>query len=80
MEMHLAVKIFIIIWCVPIVISIVYLLFRSIFRGDFTTLPITLLPIGMFLFMVLVSTGGLKYESNRSKDFFKKLFEAEMIG
>ena len=40
--------------------------------------PSLLIPLAMLLFAYGLTTGGFKYESNKSKKYLAELFEAEI--
>ncbi|MFA8437036.1 MAG: hypothetical protein ACEPOZ_21225 [Marinifilaceae bacterium] len=74
MRLNIAVYIFMTFWLGGIGSVFLFLLFSSIDDKEFN--PLILAPLGMILFGYVLSTGGFKSESNRSrKDLEKILIE-----
>lgn len=80
MRLHLLVLVFMLIWFGGIGLSaitaIVAMLSADVQTGS-TRLPFFFIPLVMILFGYLLAWGGFKYESRKSKAFFRELFQAQ---
>ncbi len=77
MQLHVAVIVFILIWCSACVFTILALLISMIGNKEFHL--VACLPLGMLLFMYALTMGGFKSESSKSKKYLLELLEAEII-
>ena len=75
MRLNTFVLVFICIWCGGVGIGFFAMLTYSIGTGRFE--PATLITLGMLLFGYALVTLGFKYESIKSKNFLKDLFDTE---
>ena len=60
-------------------LAIVGSLISSALQGNLEDPSIVLAPGGMFVFGYTLFVGGFKFESSRSKEFFRELFQAEEV-
>ncbi|MDH4471519.1 MAG: hypothetical protein QE487_02870 [Fluviicola sp.] len=74
MRLHVFVMIFMIVWMSLVGIAALICTLVLIIGGRFN--PFLLIPIGMFLFGYLLTLGAFKYESARTKEDLKQIFEA----
>ena len=70
------VQIFAAIWMVGVTIAFVAMLIASIREGQFGA--VIFIPLGMLLFLYLMTTGGFKAESGRTKKDLLAFFEGEV--
>ncbi|WP_340201740.1 hypothetical protein [Ascidiimonas sp. W6] len=67
---------FALLWFAFVILSFASILTICIKKGSFE--PIIFIPLGMFFLVYGLTTGGFKYESMKSKEYFAQLFEAEI--
>ena len=77
MRLHIVIIVFLCIWCIGVGVVFITFLTQDLNRHENN--PETLIPIGMLLFAYLVTMGGFKFESNKSKNDLLKIFKAEII-
>ena len=77
MRLHTIALIFMALWCGILGLVFLVISFDSLNEGSFD--PFLLIPLGMLLFGYLMTVGGFKYESGKSKKWLKDLFEAAEI-
>jgi len=74
MRLHLTVIIFLTIWCGGVGAGFITFLSYSIFSNEFN--PGILGTIGMLIFAYVLTMGGFKFESKKSKSYLSCLFKA----
>lgn len=77
MRLHVAVIVFLCIWCG--IMGLVGIAFLSQSFGSKNFDPMILIPFGMLLFVYTMTMLAFKYESRQSKTDLQSLFEAEMM-
>ena len=75
MRLHIFPIVFLIIWNSIVGIIFLLMLLTSISENEFN--PIILGPIGMIVFVYLLSLIGFKFESKKSKNDFAELFDSK---
>lgn len=75
MQLHVVIMIFLSIWCTGVGLAFVGMLYQSIQSGTWDY--IIAIPLGMFLFAVLLVTFGFKSESHHAHGLLQKVFQAE---
>ncbi|MCB0631755.1 MAG: hypothetical protein R2824_21465 [Saprospiraceae bacterium] len=76
LRLNIMVQIFAAIWMVGVTIAFVAMLIASIREGQFGA--VIFIPLGMLLFLYLMTTGGFKAESGRTKKDLLAFFEGEV--
>lgn len=77
MRLHIFVIVFLCIWCGGVGLGCIALLKQALNNSDINLA--TLIPFGMLMFAYLLTMGGFKFESNKSKRDLQTIFEAEII-
>jgi len=77
MRLHIFVIVFLCFWCSGVGLGCIAILTQSFENSEFN--PTTLIPFGMLLFAYGLTMGGFKFESNKSKKYLQKIFEADII-
>ncbi len=77
MRLHIAVLIFLCIWCGGVGLACIAFLTQALGNSEFSFAAI--IPFGMLLFAYALTMGGFKYESNKSKKDLQAMFEADII-
>lgn len=77
MRLHILVIIFLCVWCAGVGFGCITILMQTFSNSEFN--PPTLIPFGMLIFVYILTMGGFKYESNKSKKDLQTLFEADII-
>jgi hypothetical protein len=77
MRLHIAVVVFLCIWCTGVGFGCIAFLSQFFDRTDFD--PMALIPLGMLLLVYVLTLGAFKYESIQSKKYLQNLFEAVII-
>jgi hypothetical protein len=77
MRLHIFVIVFLCIWCGGVGLGCIAFLTQALGSSEFN--PATLIPFGMLIFVYLLTMGGFKSESNRSKKDLQTIFEADII-
>lgn len=77
MRLHIFVIVFLCIWCSGVGLGCIALLRQALNSSEFN--PATLIPFGMLIFVYLLTMGGFKFESNKSKKDLQRIFEADII-
>lgn len=77
MRLHIFVIVFLCIWCGGVGLGCIALLTESLNSSEINLA--TLIPFGMLMFAYLLTMGGFKFESNKSKRDLQTIFEAEII-
>ena len=75
--MHIFVYIFMTIWCGGVGLGFIAILISSINENKFE--PAIFIPFGMLIFGYLLTTGGFKYESSKSKMDLEKILNSKII-
>jgi hypothetical protein len=77
MRLHILVTVFLCFWCTGVGLASVAVLTQVISHSEFY--PQTMIPFGMLIFAYVITMGGFKFESNKSKKDLQALFEADII-
>lgn len=77
MRLHIFVIVFLCIWCGGVGLGCIAIFTQAL--NSFEINPVTLIPFGMPIFAYLLTMGGFKFESNKSKKDLQTIFEAEII-
>lgn len=77
MRLPIFVIVFLCLWCGGVGFICIVLLTQNF--GNLNFKLVTLIPIGMLLFAYLLTLGGFKFESNKSKKELQTIFEADII-
>ncbi len=78
MRMHIFVYIFLSIWCGGVGLVFVNFLISAIKSNNFE--PSIFIPLGMLIFFYLMTTGGFKFESSKSKKDLEKILNSKING
>ncbi len=76
MRLHILVYIFLTIWCGGIGLVFVALLISSIKKSNFE--PTIFIPFCMLIFAYVLTTGGFKFESSKSKKDLEKILNSRI--
>ncbi len=76
-RLQIFVLVFLFVWCSGALIGLFFIAKNVIVNKAFD--PWFFMPIGMLLFVYILTIAAFKYESSKSKKDLKTLFEAEMI-
>jgi hypothetical protein len=77
MRLNIFVIVFLCIWCGGVGLGCIAFLIQAFGSSEFN--PATLIPFGMLIFVYLLTMGGFKFESNKSKKDLQNIFEADII-
>ena len=77
MRLHILVYIFMTIWCGGIGFALIGMLISCINNNKFE--PAIFFPFGMLIFGYLLTTGGFKFESNKSKKDLEKMLSSKIV-
>ena len=77
MRLHVFVVVFLSVWCGIIGIGSITFLWHAYYNSEVNFAA--LIPFGMLIFVYGLTTGGFKYESNKSKRDLQEIFQAEII-
>ena len=77
MRLKTFVSVFIGIWCVGVGIGFISILISSINKNEFES--VIFLPLGMFVFVYLLTLGGFKAESTKSIKDLEKILNGQRI-
>lgn len=77
MRLHILVIVFLFIWCGAVGLGCLASLTRVFGNSEFNLT--TLIPFGMLIFVYLMTMGGFKFESKKSKKDLQTIFEADII-
>jgi len=78
MQLHILVRIFMSIWVTGTLISCIVIIYTSI-SEEITLDTHTFIPFFLFFFGIVFPYIGFKYESKKSIEHLKEIFEAEII-
>jgi len=76
MRMHIFVYIFLTIWCCGVVLAFIAITISSINNKNFEAS--IFIPLGMLIFAYLLTTGGFKFESSKSKKDLEKILNSRI--
>lgn len=76
MRLHVMVYAFAAIWCIGVSIAFVAMLVLSIREGRFNAA--VLIPLGMLIFLFLMTTGGFKAESGKARKDMLDIFAGQV--
>jgi len=77
MRLPVFVIVFLCFWCGGVGLACIVILTQSFGNSEFN--PATLIPFGMLLFVYGLTMVAFKFESNKSKRDFQRIFEADII-
>jgi hypothetical protein len=77
MRLHTFVTVFLCIWCGGAGFACVAFLSQAFRNSKFN--PGALIPLGMLIFVYGLVMAGFKYESSKSKQYLRSIFEADVI-
>lgn len=77
MRLHIFVIVFLCIWFGLVGLACIAFLTQTLSSSEIN--PAALIPFGMLLFAYLLTMGGFKFESNKSKKDLQRIFNAEII-
>lgn len=78
MRLHLFVSIFFCIWCA--IVGFVFIAFIVVSASNGEVLPAMYFPLVLLLFAYVLTTGGFKFESNRSIKDLQTICKASIAG
>ena len=79
MRLHVLVIVFLCVWCSIVGGPCLNILTQAL-TDNLVFQPMSLIPLGMLIFMYGITMGGFKYESSKAKKYLKVLFEADIVG
>jgi hypothetical protein len=77
MQLHILIVVFLCVWCGGFGLAGIAILTQAFRSSEFNAM--TLIPVGMLIFVYGLTMGGFKFESVRSKKDLQAIFEADIF-